>query len=124
MSNESSPGSDYEIIASDSFLNGYIRIAPGLSLVPGAVFEPRFMYDYLYGRMVSQVFNHPDVVAVGIQRETALIIMPNVVQVSGNGAVMTIDGRFAGALGIGTNDVMAATWLLLDTFAPQENLTK
>lgn len=118
MSAEPTPtGQTLEIEASDSFVAGHVDIAPGLDLLPGVVIEPRFLYDYLYGRLVSHIYAHPAVVTLGIERGTAVTIVDGVVSAAGVEAVMAIDGRYATTLTTGTNNVIAANWLLLDTFA-------
>jgi cyanophycinase len=118
----SPPPADVEIEASDSFLAGHVPIAPGLGLLPGVVFEPRFLYDYLYGRLVSHLAAHPDMVGFGIERATAVRINPDGVWVLGDMAVMVMDGRFTAHIGSGTNDAFAAVWILLDTFATGQEI--
>jgi cyanophycinase len=124
LSNEPTPtDDDLEYQSSDSFLVDYVDIQPGLGLVADTVFEPRVLYDYLYGRLVSHVYEHEGVVAVGIERNTALEITPDAVIVLGESAVFVVDGRLVGVRAAGTNGVMALTWLFVDTFAPGDNLT-
>jgi cyanophycinase-like exopeptidase len=124
MSAEPTPtASDVEYQSSDSFLNGYIDIRPGLNLVPGAVFESRVLYDYLYGRLVSHIVAQPDNVAIGLERGMALVLMPESVTIVGENAAFVVDGRYAQTLGVGTNNAYAATWLFVDTFAPGGSLT-
>jgi len=118
MSAEPTPTSDnVEYQSSDSFLAGYINIQPGLGLLP-AVIEPRPLYDYLYGRMVSHVMAAPDTVVIGIDRGAALRVTPAEATIIGNEAALVLDGRYAATLSVGENDAFAATWLLLDTFPP------
>jgi len=118
MSAESTPTSgNVEYQSSDSFLAGYIDIQPGLGLLP-AVIEPRPLYDYLYGRMVSHVMAAPDTVVVGIERGAAMRVTPAEVAIIGDEVALVLDGRYAATLAVGDNDAFAATWLLLDTFPP------
>ena len=118
MSAEPTPTSgNVEYQSSDSFLTGYINIQPGLGLLP-AVIEPRPLYDYLYGRMVSHVMAAPDTVVVGIERGAALRVTPAEAAIIGDEAALVLDGRYAATLAVGDNDAFAATWLLLDTFPP------
>jgi len=124
MSAEATPTSgNVEYQSSDSFLVDYVNIRPGLGLLP-AVFEPRPLYDYLYGRMVSQVMAAPEQLVVGIERGAALRVSPDAVTVIGDEAALVLDGRYAATLAAGTNDAFAATWLLLDTFAPGKALVE
>lgn len=124
MSAEPTPEtqSELEIQASESFLAGGVTIAPGLGLLPQAVFEPRVAYDYRYGRLVSHVSAHPDVVALGIERASAIEVTPQSARFLGDGAVITLDGRYAHVSSVGSNNALAATWLLLDTFAGSDVL--
>ncbi len=124
MSAEATPTSDnVEYQSSDSFLQDYVNIQPGLGLLP-AVFEPRPLYDYLYGRMVSHVMAAPELPVVGIERGAALRVSPAAATVIGNEAALVLDGRYAATLAAGDNDAFAATWLLLDTFAPGSALAE
>ena len=118
MSAEATPTSgNVEYQSSDSFLVDYVNIQPGLGLLP-AVFEPRPLYDYLYGRMVSHVMAAPEQLVVGVERGAALRVSPEAVTAIGDEAALVLDGRYAATLAVGSNDAFAATWLLLDTFAP------
>ena len=124
MSAEATPTSDnVEYQSSDSFLADYVNIQPGLGLLP-AVFEPRPLYDYLYGRMVSHVVTAPEWPVVGIERGAALRVSPDAVTVIGDEAALVLDGRYAATLATGDNNAFAATWLLLDTFAPGSALAE
>lgn len=116
------PPTDVEIEASDSFLAGHVPIAPGLGLLPGTIFEPRVLYDYLYGRLVSHLAAHPDLIGFGIERGTAIRIDPDGVRVLGEMAVIVFDARYAAHIDSGENGAFAAAWLLLDTFASGENI--
>lgn len=108
--------------ASPPFLASYPFIAPGLGLIPGIAFEPRAFYDYRIGRLVAQVYRHPDTIACAIERETAVEITPEGAVVRGPAAVLMIDGREAPVLEVGSNDGIAAFWLLLDTFTTDQLL--
>lgn len=115
---------DYEVYASDSFLADYVTTAPGLGLIPGVAIEPHVLYDYFYGRLVNHVYQHPDTVAFGIEIGTAIEISNLTTKVVGDSAVLVIDGRYSRVLEAGSNDAIAATWLLLDTFAPGDTIAQ
>ena len=116
MSAEPTPtGGTVEYQSSDSFLSDYIVRAPGLGLVDAAI-EPRVLYDYLYGRLVSHVMADPATVAVGLERGTTLHVTPDGAHVLGGEAAFVVDGRYAQTLAVGDNDAFAATWLLIDTY--------
>lgn len=116
MTAEPSPTSgNVEYQSSDTFLDGYLTLAPGLGLVDGVI-EPRVLYDYLYGRLVSHVMADPQTVAVGLERGTGLRVTADSVTVIGREAAFVVDGRYARTLAVGDNGAFAATWLLIDTF--------
>ncbi len=123
MSSMPSPTpANLEIQSSDSFLVGNVTIQPALAFLSGVVFEPRLLTDYRYGRLVSHIHQHNNLITVGIEPGTALEITPSAVTVMGEGAVVVIDGRYAQHIGNGNNNAIAAAWLLLDTFTPGEFL--
>jgi hypothetical protein len=107
--------SNVEYQPSDTFLSGYLTLAPGLGLID-AVIEPRVLYDYRYGRLVSHIMADPATVVIGLERNTGLHVTAESVRVLDVEAALVIDGRYAETLALGTNDAFAATWLLLDTF--------
>ncbi|CUS06096.1 putative Cyanophycinase and related exopeptidase-like protein [Candidatus Promineifilum breve] len=116
MTAERSPTSgNVEYQSSDTFLDGYLTMAPGLGLVD-AVIEPRVLYDYLYGRLVSHVMADPATVAVGLERGAGLHITSAGVSVIGQETAFVVDGRYAQTMAVGDNGAFAATWLLIDTF--------
>ena len=116
MTAEPSPtGGNVEYQSSDTFLDGYLTMAPGLGLID-AVIEPRVLYDYLYGRLVSHVMADPATVAVGVELGTGLWVTSDGVSVIGREAAFVVDGRYAQTMAVGDNGAFAATWLLIDTF--------
>lgn len=116
--------SDQETYASDSFLADYVVTTEGFGFIPGVSFQPRVLYNYFYGRLVNLVYQHPDTVAFGIEIGTAIEISNFAATVVGDSAVLVIDGRYSRVLEAGTNDAIAATWLLLDTFAPGDTIAQ
>ncbi len=123
MTSEDRPADDLEAKeeqASPPYLASYPFIVPGLGLIPGAAFEPRSFYDYRAGRSVAQIFHDPETVAFGVERETALELTPEGATVLGPAAILMLDGRWAPVLEAGTNDGIAAFWVLLDTFTTDQ----
>jgi hypothetical protein len=68
--------------------------------------------------MVSHVMAAPETPVVGIERGAALRVTPDAATLIGSEAALVLDGRYATTLAVGDNEAFAATWLLLDTFAP------
>ena len=128
MSAEPTPSEDdKETLASNSFLIGDVAVAAGLNLFPATTsrpavaFEPRALVDYLYGRLISQIYQHPGMVTFGIDRGTAIEVTPSGATVLGQNGVIVFDGRYA-TWADGINDAIGAAWLILDTFAPGEGI--
>jgi cyanophycinase len=111
-----------EDAATPPYLASYAAPVPGLGLVPGAAFEARAFYDYRFGRLVQHGYRHPDVVAFGIERETAIRIDARGARVVGPAAVLSIDPRFATRLEAGPQGAIAALWLVVDTFTTGERV--
>jgi cyanophycinase-like exopeptidase len=126
MSANPMPTSDeLEDQGSESFLLSgspyVVEVRAGLGMILGAAFEPRALVDYRYGRLASLIHADNDLVTFGIDQATALLITDEGAVALGDNGVLVVDGRYA-ELGEGTNDAIAAAWLLVDTYAPGETL--
>ncbi len=125
MSAEPTPTADeLEDQASESFLVSgpyAVDVTPGLGMISGAAFEPRALYDYRYGRLISMIHHVYDeeLVTFGLDRGTAVEITPTSASALGRNGVLVVDGRY-GDTAVGANNAIAATWLIVDTFAPDE----
>ncbi len=113
-----------EVESLATYITGGVSFADGLNLISGAAFEPRAFFDYKYGRLLSHIFDEdPTVVAIGIERETALAITQAGTTVAGPDGVIVFDGRRSTVLDIGSNGSFAANWFIVDTFATGETVT-
>ena len=126
MSANPTPTSDeLEDQGSESFLLSgspyVVDVRAGLGMIPGVAFEPRALVDYRYGRLASLIYAEDDLVTFGIDSATALLITDEGAMALGNNGVLVVDGRYA-ELGEGTNNAIAAAWLIVDTYAPGETL--
>lgn len=66
----------------------------GLGFVPGAIIDQHFSERGRLGRLLSAVAQRPELVGVGIDEDTALVIEKNTaIDVIGKGAVTVVDGR-------------------------------
>ncbi|MBS5939522.1 cyanophycinase [Clostridium sartagoforme] len=71
-----------------------LRMAPGLGLVEGIMIDQHFAQRGRVGRLLTGIAQNPEVVGVGIDEDTALVVRDNGdAQVVGNGAVYILDGR-------------------------------
>lgn len=71
-----------------------LKMAPGLGLVEGVMIDQHFAQRGRVGRLLTGIAQNPEVVGVGIDEDTALVVRDNGdAQVVGNGAVYILDGR-------------------------------
>jgi cyanophycinase len=101
-----------------AFIDGNTDIQPGLGLLDITI-ETRLLADYRVGRMVALAYAHPDLLAIGLNEETALEISSDGATVLGTNGVFVLDLRNA-TLDKGTNDGFMVANGLLDVFAPGE----
>ena len=66
----------------------------GLSFMPNAIVDQHFSQRHRLSRLLSALAQRPDLLGVGIDEDTALVIEPNTfVEVVGRGAVSLVDPR-------------------------------
>ena len=81
----------YETIERDNVLT-----ADGLGLLPGAVVDQHFLRRRRHNRLFSVVLEHPELLGVGIDESTALLVgADGSWEVVGDGQVMVLDAREA-----------------------------
>lgn len=72
------------------------EVTPGFGLLPGAIIDQHFSRRSRDNRLVSAVLDNPQLLGVGIDEETALIVRPDGRwEVLGNGHVKIYDARRA-----------------------------
>jgi cyanophycinase-like exopeptidase len=119
---EPTPDTDEEAeaLTQEVLIQGQNTILPGLGLV-NAMIEPRIFADNRWARLFSLTYNHPDFIALGLNRDTAIYIAPEAMTIEGDNVAISVDLRTASlALGINGGYVIANG--LLDVFAPGEVL--
>ena len=109
-----------EIAVQRSFWQGRTTIQPGVGCLNITV-EPQLLADLRFGRLFSLAYNHPDLLAIGLNKNTALEINEQGATVLGENAIFVLDLRHA-TRKLGTNDGFIIANALLDTFAPGETL--
>lgn len=73
---------------------GMQEIAKGFGVFKGAIVDQHFMHRPRYNRLISAVLDHPQLVGVGIDEETALLVRPDGLwEVLGNNYVKIFDAR-------------------------------
>ncbi len=109
-----------EIAVQRSFWQGRVVIQPGLGWV-NAVLEPQLVADLRFGRLFSLAYEHPDLPALGLNKNTALEINAQGAATLGENAVFVLDLRGSQRT-LGSNGGFVIANALLDVFAPGEAL--
>lgn len=76
----------------ESYRIGDLHMAPGLGLIPGVVIDQHFAERGRLGRLLGAVAQNPRVLGIGIDEDTAIVLVDTVFEVIGVGAVTIIDG--------------------------------
>ena len=80
--------------AASARIDGALRMAPGLGLLPGVIIDQHFAERGRIGRLVAAVTQNPRILGVGIDENTAIVYGPEAAfQVVGDGAVYVVDGQ-------------------------------
>ncbi len=70
-----------------------LKMAPGLGLINGVIIDQHFAQRGRVGRLLVGVAENPEVLGIGIDEDTSIILnKDNVLRVVGSGAVYIIDG--------------------------------
>lgn len=70
-----------------------VLLDEGLDLLPGAIIDQHFSERRRLARLMSAVAQHPQLLGVGIDEDTALVVERGAIEVVGTGAVTLLDGR-------------------------------
>jgi cyanophycinase len=71
-----------------------VETRPGLGLMPGTIVDQHFIARRRQNRLFGLVLRHPDSLGVGVDEDTALLVVDNrYAEVVGTGRVMTVDAR-------------------------------
>ena len=69
---------------------GSVEVAPGMELLDSSVIDTHFSQRGRHGRLLSTVAHNPQVLGIGIDERTAMIIQDGKFEVIGEGAVTVI----------------------------------
>ena len=70
---------------------GGIEMGHGLEFLLGAIIDTHFSQRGRYGRLISAVAQYPHVLGIGIDENTAMLVIDGIFTVIGEGAVTIID---------------------------------
>ncbi len=74
---------------------GATKTVPGLGLWPGVIVDQHFLKRQRHSRLLSLVLDHPSLVGVGIDEDTAVVVTGPRFEVIGDSSVVVIDARRA-----------------------------
>lgn len=75
-------------------IDGTLRLAPGLGLLPGVIIDQHFAQRGRMGRLIAAVAQNPRCLGIGIDEDTSVVFeQSQMFRVEGSGAVYVVDGR-------------------------------
>jgi len=103
------------------FLFSGVTIQPGLNWISGVAVEPRMVMDRHWGRIYNQLYRNHNLLSVGLDVNTAIVVTSSGATVSGANVALVADGRYA-SYALGTNGALSARYVLLDTYVEGDTL--
>lgn len=103
-----------ELATQRSFWQGRTKIEPGLGWL-NVTLEPQLIGDLRFGRLFSLAYNHPDLLAIGLNQDTALRLDANGATALGSDGIYVFDLRKAKTR-LGTNEGFIISNAMLDVF--------
>jgi len=73
--------------------SGSVATKDGLGLLPGSIVDQHFLKRQRFNRLLSAVLDHPDLVGIGIDERTAIVVDGSRLEVLGESAVLVLDAR-------------------------------
>ncbi len=102
-----------------SITAGRTKTTDGFGLLPGAIVDQHFQKRQRMNRLISAVLDHPNLVGIGIDEKTAIIVSDGRrFEVVGDSSVVVIDGRRATVRPAADGALAAGTGLTLDVLKP------
>ncbi len=107
----------------DSVESGDVVTAEGFGFVTWAVVDQHFAARHRQNRLISVVLDHPDLLGVGIDEATAVVVLPaGEMRVVGDGSVQVVDARSA-QRGSGAGRLYSASGMVLHVLVSGDVLT-
>jgi len=98
----------------DAIRAGRTTLAPGLGLWPGVIVDQHFHKRRRFNRLLAAVLDHPDLVGVGIDEKTAVIVQSDRIEVLGASSALLIDARGANVSSVEGGRPANATGVRID----------
>jgi cyanophycinase len=106
-----------------SLTAGATVTAPGLGLWPGALIDQHFLARQRDNRLISAVFDRPDLVGVGIDERTAVIVRGERLDVIGRSSVVIIDARRASIDRVAAGEKVSGTGVRLSVLRAGQSMS-
>ncbi len=105
--------STYEVIESDN-----IDLAPGLGLLTGVIVDQHFVARSRYNRLLTTIIEFPEVIGIGIDESTAILVQGHRAEVVGDAQVLVFENPDGSAER--QNGKLGARRLRVDVYLPGE----
>jgi cyanophycinase len=73
--------------------SGSVAVVKGLDLLPGTIIDQHFLKRQRFNRLLSAVLEQPDLVGIGIDEKTAILVRGTHLDVLGESGVLVVDAR-------------------------------
>jgi cyanophycinase len=70
---------------------GTYKTRPGLGFLPGTIVDQHFLRRSRHNRLLSLLMDHPDLLGLGVDEETAMVVKGGRLNVIGNRRVLVLD---------------------------------
>lgn len=77
----------------DTIRNGTTQLADGLGLWNDVIIDQHFLKRGRFNRLAGAVLDHPDLLGIGIDESTAVVVSGREFEVAGQSNVIVVDGR-------------------------------
>lgn len=98
-----------------------IEIKTGLGMLSGVIIDQHFVKRSRYNRLISAIIEHPDLMGIGIDESTAILVKGNTAEVLGDAQVIVLKNPTKSKNE--NNGKLGARNLELDIYLPGETFT-
>ncbi|MBS4014159.1 MAG: cyanophycinase [Bacteroidetes bacterium] len=98
--------------------NENIELAKGLGFITTAIIDQHFVWRSRYNRLISAIIEHPELIGIGIDEATAILVSGNKAKVIGESQVVVFRNPDKSLIEV--NGKLGARNLLIDIYLPGE----
>ncbi|MEQ8155251.1 MAG: cyanophycinase [Clostridiaceae bacterium] len=70
-----------------------LKMAPGFGFIKNVIIDQHFAQRGRIGRLLAGIAQNPEIIGIGIDEDTAIVVNSNTIKVIGTGAVYFLDGE-------------------------------